>query len=172
MHIFHNTTFDFLRWRVHALVLSWVIILAGVATIATQGIRKGGEFGGGTVVIEKFDNAVSVDQVRSELDRHYPGGGRDAVVQSYADPSQHMLMIRVPHVGAESGASLSETADQVEKALRQGSLGNFSRQGAEIVSATVGRELTSKGLWATGLSLLRILLYLAFRLHVSFGVVE
>ena len=26
-----NTNFDFLRWRVHALVLSWIIILAGVA---------------------------------------------------------------------------------------------------------------------------------------------
>ena len=170
MHIFHNTNFDFLRWRVHALVLSWVIILAGVATIATQGLRKGVEFAGGTVVIEKFDNAVSVDQVRTELDRHYPGGGRDAVVQSYGDPSQHLLMIRVPHVGAESGASLSATAQQVEDALRQGNLGNFSRQGAEIVSATVGRELTSKGLWATALSLLGILLYLAFRFQFSFGV--
>jgi preprotein translocase subunit SecF len=170
MHIFHNTKFDFLRWRVHALVLSWVIILAGVATIATQGIRKGVEFAGGTVVIEKFDNAVSVDQVRTELDRHYPGGGRDAVVQAYGDPSQHMLMIRVPHAGAESGTSLSTTAQQVEDALKQGNLGGFTRQGAEIVSATVGRELTSKGLWATGLSLLGILLYLAFRFQLSFGV--
>jgi preprotein translocase subunit SecF len=170
MHIFHNTHFDFLRWRVHALVLSWVIILAGVATIATQGVRKGVEFAGGTVVIEKFDNPVSVDQVRTELDRHYPGGGRDAVVQSYGDPSQHLMMIRVPHVGAESGASLSATAQQVEDALKQGSLGNFTRQGAEIVSATVGRELTSKGLWATVLSLLGILLYLAFRFQFSFGV--
>jgi preprotein translocase subunit SecF len=170
MHIFHNTNFDFLRWRVHALVLSWIIILAGVATIWTQGIRKGVEFAGGTVVIEKFDNAVSVDQVRTELDRHYPGGGRDAVVQSYGDPSQHLLMIRVPHVGAESGSSLSATAQQVEDALKQGNLGNFSRQGAEIVSATVGRELTSKGLWATGLSLIGILLYLAFRFQFSFGV--
>jgi preprotein translocase subunit SecF len=55
-------------------------------------------------------------------------------------------------------------------AFLQGNLGGFTRQGAEIVSATVGRELTSKGLWATGLSLLGILLYLAFRFQLSFGV--
>jgi preprotein translocase subunit SecF len=170
MHIFKNTNFDFLRWRVHALVLSWIIILAGVAVIWTQGIKKGVEFAGGTVVIEKFDNVVSVDQVRTELDRHYPGGGREAVVQSYGDLSQHMMMIRVPHVGAEAGTSLSVTAQQVEDALRKGSLGNFTRQGAEIVSATVGRELTSKGLWAMGLSLAGILAYLAFRFQFSFGV--
>ena len=36
MHIFKNTNFDFLRWRVHALVLSWIIILAGVAVIWSQ----------------------------------------------------------------------------------------------------------------------------------------
>lgn len=170
MHIFKNTTFDFLRWRYHALALSWVVILAGVAVIWTQGLRKGVEFAGGTVVIEQFDQPVSVDQVRTELDRHYPGGGRDAVVQSYGDPSQRMMMIRVPHVGAEAGTSLSVTAQQVEDALKQGSLGNFQRQGAEIVSPTVGSELTSRGLWAMGLSLVGILLYLAFRFQFSFGV--
>jgi preprotein translocase subunit SecF len=169
MHIFKNTNFDFLRWRVHALVLSWIVILAGVAMIATQGLHKGVEFAGGTVVIEQFDQAVSVDQVRTELDRHYPGGGREALVQSYGDPSQRMMMIRVPHVG-DAGTSLAITAQQVEDALKHGSLGNFHRQGAEIVSATVGRELTSKGLWATALSLLGILLYLAFRFQFSFGV--
>jgi preprotein translocase subunit SecF len=170
MHIFKNTNFDFLRWRFHALALSWIIILAGVAVMWTQGIRKGVEFAGGTVVIEKFDNAVSVEQVRNELDRHYPGGGGEAIVQSYGDPSQHLMMIRVPHVGGETGASLTATAQQVEDALKQGSLGNFTRQGAEIVSATVGRELTSKGVWATVLSLVGILLYLAFRFQFSFGV--
>src|SRR6266542_1949203 len=144
MHIFKNTNFDFLRWRVHALVLSWVIILAGIATLATRGIRKGVEFAGGTVVIEQFDQAISVQQVREALDRNYPGGGRDAVVQSSGDPSQHMVMIRVPHVGAEAGTSLTSTAQQVEDALRKAKL-NPKREGAEIVSATVGRELTSKG---------------------------
>jgi preprotein translocase subunit SecF len=81
-----------------------------------------------------------------------------------------MVMIRVPHVGAETGTSLAATAQQVEAALGKSNLGDFHRQGAEIVSATVGRELTSKGLWATALSLIGILGYLAFRFQFSFGV--
>jgi preprotein translocase subunit SecF len=170
MHIFKNTKYDFLRWRVHALVLSWVIILAGAIVLFTRGIPRGVEFAGGTVVIEKFDQAVTVQQVREALDRNYPGGGQNTVVQAYGEVAQHMVMIRVPHVGAEAGTALTSTADQVEDALRKASLGNFARQGTEIVGPAVGAELTSKGLWATGLSLLGILGYLAFRFQFSFGV--
>ena len=52
MHIFNHPNFDFLRWRWHAIALSWVIIIAGAITLATKGIPRGVEFAGGTVVIE------------------------------------------------------------------------------------------------------------------------
>jgi preprotein translocase subunit SecF len=170
MQILKHTHFNFLRWRWHAIALSWVIIIAGLVTIVTKGIPRGVEFAGGTVVIEQFDQPISVQQVRQALDRNYPAGGQNTVVQAYDDPSKRMVMIRVPQVGAESGAALSTTAAQVEDALKKASLGSFHRQGAEIVSATVGRELESKGLWATALSLAGILAYLAFRFQFSFGV--
>ena len=38
MHIFTNPNYNFLRWRWHAVALSWVIILAGVCAAST---RKG-----------------------------------------------------------------------------------------------------------------------------------
>jgi preprotein translocase subunit SecF len=170
MHIFKNANYDFLRWRWHALAISWLIILAGIFTIATKGIPKGVEFAGGTVVIEQFDQAVSVQQVRQALDRNYAAGGQNTVVQTYGDPASRQIMIRVPQVGAESGSSLSREAEQVEDALKKSNIGGFKRQGAEIVGATIGAELTSKGLWATALSLVGILGYLAFRFQFSFGV--
>src|SRR5215475_2828493 len=170
MHIFKHTNFDFLRWRYHALAVSWAIIIAGIATLATRGLPLGVEFAGGTVVIEQFDQPVTVQQVRSALDRYFPGGGQDSLVQAYGDPSQRQVMIRVPQVGGEAGSALTGSADQVEAALRQANLGNFRRLGTEIVGPTVGSELTRKGLWATVLSLLGILLYLAFRFQFSFGV--
>ncbi|MBI3492503.1 MAG: protein translocase subunit SecF [Acidobacteria bacterium] len=170
MHIFKDANYDFLRWRWHALAVSWVIIITGIFTIVTKGIPKGVEFAGGTVVIEQFDQAVSVQQVRQALDRNYAAGGQNTVVQTSGDPAQRMIMIRVPQVGAESGADLSREAQQVEDALAKANIGAFHRQGAEIVGATVGAELTSKGLWATALSLVGILAYLAFRFQFSFGV--
>jgi preprotein translocase subunit SecF len=170
MHIFKGTNFDFLRWRIQAIVVSWVIILAGVVTIWTKGIPLGIEFAGGTSVVVKFDQAVSVQQVRAALDKSFPGGGQNLVVQAYGDASQHQAMIRVPHVGAESGMSLSNTKQQVLDALKQGNVGNFKEQATEIVGPAVGQELRSKGLLATVLSLVVILGYLAFRFQFSFGV--
>src|SRR5205085_11194947 len=76
----------------------------------------------------------------------------------------------VPHVGAESGAALSTTKQQVLDALRKNNLPNFTEKGTEIVGPAVGQELRTRTLWATVLSLVGILAYLAFRFQFSFGV--
>ena len=80
-------------------------------------------------------------------------------------------MIRVPEVGAESGASLEHDGARRSKPRSKASnLGSFKRLGTEIVGPAVGRELTSKGIWATVLSLAGILAYIAFRFQLSFAV--
>ena len=170
MHIFKHTTYDFLRWRWHAIALSWILIIAGAITFATKGIPLGIEFAGGTAVIVQFDQPVSVQQVRQALDKSFPGGGQNVVVQTFGDPAQRRLMIRVPHVGAESGSSLSSTKQQVVDALKKGSVAAFKEVGTEIIGPAVGKELRTRGLSATVLSLIGILLYLAFRFQFSFGV--
>ena len=170
MHIFKDTTFDFLRWRVHAIVLSWLIILAGLAVFMTKGIPLGIEFAGGTAVIVKFEQPTSVQQVRASLDKAFPGGGENVIVQSFGDPSLRQVMIRVPHVGKEQGTSLSQTKQQVLDALNQGGVGKFQEAGTQVVGPAVGQELRSKALLATVFSLIGILAYLAFRFQFSFGV--
>src|SRR5690349_2407048 len=100
MHIFHNTHYNFLRWRWHALVISWAVIIAGIFVIATKGIPKGVEFAGGTVVITEFDKPTSVQQVRAALDSNFPGGGQNVVVQAYGDAALKQVLVRVPSSGA------------------------------------------------------------------------
>jgi len=170
MHIFKNPNYDFVRWKWHAIILSWIIILAGAAVIWTKGLQKGVEFSGGTIVIVKFDQQPDVEQVRSALDRTIPGGGANAIVQQYGDPSANQVMIRVHTSGAESGGSLSESAEKVTQALQQSSLPKSSIVGTEIVGPTVGQELQTRGTLATVFALGGILLYIAFRFQFSFAV--
>src|SRR3954466_137643 len=170
MHIFKDTTFDFLRWRIHAIVLSWIIIIAGAAMYMSKGIPLGIEFAGGTAVIVQFEQPTSVQQVRSALDKSFPGGGENVIVQTFGDPATRQVMIRVPHVGAESGTELSQTKQQVLDALNKGGVGAFKESGTQIVGPAVGKELRSKALLATVFSLIGILAYLAFRFQLSFGV--
>jgi preprotein translocase subunit SecF len=169
MHIFTNPNYNFLRWRWHAVALSWIVILAGLVTIYTKGLPQGIEFAGGTSVIMQFDQTPSVEAVRNALNQNYPGGGQDAIVQTYGDPSLRQVMVRVPTVGAEQGASLNASAQLVENSLRKASLGNFKVVGTEIVGPSVGKELTQKGIWAFILSLVGILAYIAFRFEFSFA---
>ena len=168
MHILNNTKYDFLRWRWHALILSWAIIIAGLVVIMTKGIPRGIEFAGGTAVITQFETEVSVEQVRSALENTF--GGQNVVIQTYGDPAQHQVLSRVPQTGDENADSISGTKDAVTAALTAANLGAFTIIGTEIVSPTVGRELTSKGMWATALSLVGILAYIAFRYQLSFAV--
>jgi preprotein translocase subunit SecF len=168
MHIFKDTNFNFLRWRWHAIGLSGAVVLAGLFVILTKGIPLGVEFAGGTVVITQFEQAVSVEQVRAATQAAFPGV--ETVGQDYGDPGEHQIMVRVPLVGGESDGSLSRAREGIASALKQSKLGNFTVVGSEIVGPLVGAELTRKGIWATVLSLLAILLYIGLRFQVSFGV--
>jgi preprotein translocase subunit SecF len=168
MHIFTNPNYNFLRWRWHAVVLSWLVIIAGLVAIYTNGVPKGIEFAGGTSVIMQFDQTPSVDAVRTALNQNYPGGGQNAIVQTYGDPALRQVMVRVPEVGAEQGASLASRAQAIEAALQKSNL-KPKVVGTEIVGPAVGEELTQKGISAFVLSLIGILAYLAFRFEFSFA---
>lgn len=168
MHIFKDTNYNFLRWRWYALGLSWAIVLGGVFVVMTKGIPLGVEFAGGTVVITQFERQVSVEQVRGAMQRAFPGV--ETSVQEYGTPGEHKIMVRVPLVGGESDGSLSRSREQITNALTQAGVGNFSIAGSEIVGPIVGEELTRKGIWATVLSMIAILLYIGVRFQLSFGV--
>src|SRR5262245_4330408 len=133
MQIFKHTNFDFLRWRWHAIAASWIVIIAGIVMIAKKGIPKGVEFAGGPGAITRVDQSVTIQQVRTALDKSFPGGGQNLIINEYGLPAQHQVMIRVPSVGAESGASLSTVQQQIVGSLKQGNVGTFNIVGTEIV---------------------------------------
>jgi preprotein translocase subunit SecF len=168
MDIFKNSHYDFLRWRWHALALSAIVIAAGFVTIAIRGIPRGVEFSGGTIVIMQFDQQPDLQRIREVLNNAF--GGQSVVVNEYGDPGQRQVMVRVPLVGEESGAELSAPVQTVEKSVRGANVGNPTVIGTEVVGPSVGRELTTKGTMAMVLSLLGILLYIAFRYQFSFAV--
>ena len=67
MRIFANAHYDFIRWRWYAFALSFLVIAAGIVAMATRGLPLGIDFTGGTIVVLKFDQAVSEDAIRSAL---------------------------------------------------------------------------------------------------------
>ena len=176
MRIFKNPNYDFVRWTWHALILSWIIILAGGIYIWKNGIPLGVEFSGGTIVILKFDTVPDLERIRGALP-----GGANAIVQTYGPEGSREVMIRVPSAGAESGGALSAQADAVVTALNGAGLGPVAGtcspqkpsnciSRTQIVGPTVGRELTRRGILAMVFALGGILVYIALRFRFSFAV--
>ena len=168
MRIFENANYDFIRWRWHALALSTLLVLGGVAFMASRGgIPMGIDFTGGTIVVVKFETPVAEDAVRNALATAVPG---EKVVQSYGDPADNQVLVRLPELGEEQGASLEQGARAVVDALQKAGLPKFELLSQEIVGPVIGRELQLKGLYATIFSILGIAAYIALRFRPAFAI--
>jgi preprotein translocase subunit SecF len=167
MQLFSRTTdIDFLRWRWHALALSAVVIVAGLVTMAVRGVPLGIDFSGGTIVVLKFEDAVSEQAVREAL-AGLPG---EKVVQQFGRPGDHQILVRLPELVTERGTSLEQGAKAILGALEAAKVGRFEIRSTEIVGPVIGKDLQRKGVYATLASLVGILAYIALRFRLSFAV--
>jgi preprotein translocase subunit SecF len=168
MVLFQNANYDFFKWRWHALALSAVIIVAGLAYAAMRGIPLGIDFSGGTIVVVQFEQPVTDDQVRNALVAAIPG---EHVIQAYGDASANQKQIRLPMAeGTEQGVSLETGAKAVVDAIARANLGKFEVINQELVGPVIGADLQRKGLLATLFSILGITAYIALRFRPAFAL--
>jgi preprotein translocase subunit SecF len=166
MRILTNVNVDWLRWRWHSLVLSWLIILAGVGLMTTRGLPLGIDFSGGTLVTVRFEQAVTEDAVRNAL-ASLPG---EKVVQRFGD-APNQIMVRLPQTAeAEQGFALEQRANAIVTALQKTNVGKFEVLSVEVVGPVIGEDLQRKGIYATIASLFAIMCYIAFRFRLNFGI--
>jgi preprotein translocase subunit SecF len=167
MRLFENSNYDFIKWRWHALIASGLLILAGVAFMASRGgMPMGIDFTGGTIIVAKFEQPVDDDRVRTAL-AAVPG---EKVIQSYGDAADNAKLIRLPVLGPEEGASLEQGAVAVVQALTAAGLPKFEILSQEIVGPVIGRELQLKGIYATIASIIGIAIYIALRFRPAFAI--
>lgn len=164
MRILGNTNIDFLKWRWHALALSAAVIIAGLVTVATQGIQLGIDFSGGTAIVVQFPQAVGVGEVRDAI-ASVPG---DKIVQRFGQADDNEILIRMPDVAGE-GQALDSAGNAVLAALEQ-NLGPHEVLSNDIVGPVIGADLQRKGIYATLTALAGILLYVGFRFRFTFAV--
>ena len=167
MQIFTNANYDFIRWRWHAIALSLVVIGAGAALMITRGLPLGIDFSGGTSLVVRFSEDVTLDQVRSAV-ASLPG---EEVVQQFGEASDRRVLIRLPQEeGVEEGAGLEQASMRAEQAIRAAGLPIDEVDSREIVGPVIGADLQRRGIYATLTSLLAITIYIGVRFRFSFAV--
>ena len=158
MEILRNPNFDFLGKAKYFIALSALFIGTGVAMMLTRGLSYGVEFSGGTQLILHFQGSPEVDRIRAAVDTTGPG----AVIQSYGEPAQNRVLVRVAQEAPES--DLDAPARAIREALtRTYGQNPVLESSSEIVGPTVGAELRKKAVYLTVLGLLAQLIYIAAR---------
>ena len=130
---------EFLRKRKIAYIVSGAIIIAGIVSIFSIGLKQGVDFKGGRSYVVRFDQAVSATDVAGTLKDAF---GTSPEVKTYG--SDHQLKITTVYKIDEEG---QEVDDEVQKALFTGLksyLGTttyenfkpgFEKQGAGVMSS-------------------------------------
>lgn len=153
---------NFMRLKWAALVLSAVLVLLSLGSIATKGINWGLDFTGGTVIEVGFVQPADLVAVRQTLTS---AGYADAVVQLFG--SSRDVLIRIP---LRADVAQAAVGDTVLQALNSQQAEPVTMRRVEFVGPSVGEELKQDGGLAMLVALLGILAYVAMRFEWRLSV--
>ncbi|CAN5765121.1 protein translocase subunit SecF [soil metagenome] len=164
--LFSDANYPFLQWRRKAYMVSALLLLAGVGSMVYNTVTTGSwlnygvDFAGGTMVQIRFDQPVSIDQVRAAN----PGWQ----ITRFGDPQDNEFLIRTPTFSEDLQIDAAEEASQ--QLTSEFGEGAFQVVRTEAVGPKVGGELQERALLAILISFVLTLIYIAFRFEWRFGV--
>ncbi|MBF0557156.1 MAG: protein translocase subunit SecF [Nitrospirae bacterium] len=165
IELIKNPNLDFMAKRKYAFTFSGILSLIGIIAAVQIGMGNanlGVDFAGGTAVQVKFTQSVPLHQVRLALES---GGVKDFDLQDL--PTENKILVRVKKQEEKLGGA-SELITQV---LAK----NFADKKPVIDSTTeigpkVGAKLRQDALWAVLIATGGILVYIAWRFQLRFGI--
>ena len=151
--------FNFMGWRLAAVVFSAVLLVTSIGSLAVRQLEWGLDFTGGTLVEVHYGDSADLDAIRNTLDT---GGYEGATVVSFGTDQD--VLIRLP-----SGFTDSEGA-AVLAVLSEASDARVELRRTEFIGPQVGEELREQGGLAMLLALGLVMLYIGFRFQLKFAV--
>ena len=151
--------FNFMGWRLAAVVLSAVLLVTAIGSLAVRQLEWGLDFTGGTLVEVHYGDSADLDAIRSALDG---GGYAGATVVSFGTDRDVLIRLPSGFTDAEGNAVLAvlEGASDASVELRR----------TEFIGPQVGEELREQGGLAMLLALGLVMLYVGFRFQLKFAV--
>ncbi|MBI5587188.1 MAG: protein translocase subunit SecF [Deltaproteobacteria bacterium] len=165
MDIWGETKIDFLGKRWIMFTMSGIMCIIGLIAIFAIPMGKanlGTDFAGGIAIQFRFEKPLSIDKVRDLL---AGSGFKDANLQQFAEPNK--LLVRLKR----SEGKLRDISQSLGEVFTKGLPDNpYTVDSTTEVGPTVGKKLQTDALWAVGISMICILIYVAWRFEFRFGV--
>jgi len=163
IELFKNPNYDFIGKRKWAYIVSIVLTLLGLTSLAVKGgLRYDLDFTGGTLIQVRFEKAPTVGKIRAALGTIGLG---ESIIQQFGDANEFIIRLPLTAMASE------EISKRVQGALStEPDLGKFEIRRVEFVGPQVGRELQLQAVYLVLAGLIWIAIYLAFRFDLRGGV--
>jgi len=165
MELLGKTNIDFIGMRKVSFVISGIIALVGIIgiiQISRGAANMGIDFSGGTAMQLKFAQPVTTLAARDALAKE---GMKEVDLQEIKDGNKLLIKMRKSSIGT------GKVADTVQDILKKEFPANpFTVESSTEIGPTIGEKLKSDTLMAVALSMLGIILYIAWRFDFKFGV--
>ena len=149
----------FMNIRRIPLMISAFLIIISLSSIGLKGFNFGIDFSSGYIVQLKFDNQVTVVDVQNKL---YKNNLNDVSVQLYGSNSEILIKLRDEELFKKININ-----NYINETFKSDA---FIITKLEYVGAQVGSELRDKGEWAMLIALFSILIYVALRFELIYGL--
>ncbi|MBC7963640.1 MAG: protein translocase subunit SecF [Steroidobacteraceae bacterium] len=163
MEILGKTNIDFIGKRNIAFVISSIISIIGIIGIIQIGrgaANMGIDFSGGTAMQLKFSKPFSIADARVALHKH---GIAKADLQEIKDGN--MLLVKM------AGAAVGKQSEMVQTSFKKEFADNpFTVESSTEIGPSIGDKLRKDTMIAVAVSLLGIILYIAWRFDLKFGI--
>lgn len=143
--------------------ISLLIIIPGIICMFTKGFNLGIDFTGGTIIDMKFEQPVSISEIRDSLAKYDLQGAQIQLSGATADATEaDTVMIRAKDMEEDQRKEVMATLKE--------DVGNYQVLREEKVGATIGGELITNAVLALVVSWALIIAYVAYRFEWRFGV--
>ena len=161
LQILHKTNIDFMGWKNISFTVSGLLIALGIIGLIQVGRGKanlGIDFVGGTTMQLSFKEQMPVEKARTALDK---SGFMGASIQQVGEGNKILIRVR------ESEG----TSDKIQNIFRQEFPNNaFEVESIMEIGPVIGKAVQRDALVAITVSMIAIILYIAFRFEFKFGV--
>ncbi len=160
-----KTKIDFMGLRNKMFMLSAFLVLLGLLGFVMVSLGKANlsvDFTGGTELQIRFGEPVPISSLRSAL---ISGGIEDVQIQEVAGKNDFFLKTKLMNTGPQ------RVQDKISSIISASLPGKgFQVLGSNMVGSSVGKTLKQHAIIAIALSLLGIVIYIAWRFNFVFGV--
>ena len=160
MNLLKGPAWDFVKRGRTFFIASWLIVIVGVVGVAIKGHKIYGiDFAGGDVVNLSYKQRIDTAKVQSATDSAKLG----EIMAAYQNHGSDMEVLNVQ---TETGK-----ADQVVQVLTKTfPEAGFSVAGKSVIGPSIGKEIQWNAIMSIGLSILGIMIYVAFRFEIGYGI--